>query len=50
MRTDLCWLVIAGEKNGQDCGTTQEVLDLESINVGVVGWLVVVEHQPHCVR
>lgn len=33
------------EKNREHGANTQQVLDLESIDVGVMRWLVVVEHE-----
>ena len=34
-----------GEENRKHRADSQEVLDLESIDVGVVGWFVIVKHQ-----
>jgi hypothetical protein len=38
--------VPVGEQDGEDGGAAEEVLDFEGVLVGVVGGLVVVEHQP----
>ena len=38
--------VLVGEEDGEDGGAAEEVLDFEGVLVGVVGGLVVVEHQP----
>ena len=38
--------VLVREQDGEDGGAAEEVFDLESVLVGVVGGLVVVEHQP----
>jgi hypothetical protein len=38
--------VLVREQDGEDGGAAEEVLDFESVLVGVVGGLVVVEHQP----
>ena len=42
---DLGELVAIGEEDGEDSGAAEEVLDFEGVDVGVVGWLVVVEHE-----
>lgn len=33
------------EQDSQDCADTQEILDLEGIQVRVVRWLEIVEHE-----
>ena len=38
--------VLVREQDGEDGGAAEEVFDLEGVLVGVVGGLVVVEHQP----
>ena len=41
----LCDFVFVGEEDGEDGGAAEKVFDFEGVDVGVVGWFVVVEHE-----
>lgn len=43
--TNLRKAIIVREEDGQDCADTKKILDLEGIQVRVVRWLEIVEHE-----
>lgn len=43
--THLGETVVVGEKQGQESADTEEVLDFEGVEVGVMGRLIFVQHQ-----
>lgn len=38
-------MIVVGKENGQDCADTQEVLDLEGVEIGIMCRLEIVEHE-----
>ncbi len=43
--TYFCDFVFVGKEDCDDGGAAEEVFDFEGVDVGVLGWFVVVEHE-----